>query len=315
MKINLDASGYSNPSKAVEFMTQTDTSNVRPLADVARREIRSRAETVDITAVVDIPTVTDLERSVLFGHSHEPSISQVRTSEANPARSERDDRNGDAPGSSIEHKRPAHRNSAKHRFDELKINFLARYTHEAVKSVLFVGTSRGDGASTAAFNFANSLAQDLDVRVLFINADLRAPAASETKPDSQRASGLTSLANSEMHVPSTALHGNVHVLPSGRNYADPAVLFQSKRFDAFMAQVTEQFDYVVIDGPPLDEAPESIALSTKVDGVILVINSQHTRRKIALRAKKRIEEVGGKLLGVVLNRRKYYVPDWLYRLI
>jgi Mrp family chromosome partitioning ATPase len=78
--------------------------------------------------------------------------------------------------------------------------------------------------------------------------------------------------------------------------------------------MSKQYDYVVLDGPPIDEAPESIALSSKVDGVILVIDASRTRGKIALRAKKRIEESGGRLLGAVLNRRRYYVPDWLYRM-
>jgi capsular exopolysaccharide synthesis family protein len=208
----------------------------------------------------------------------------------------------------IETDEPTTRGSVKYRFDELKVNFLARYASKAVKAVLFLGTTRGDGASTVAFNFAQSLARDLDTRVMFVSADLRAPSLDGI--------GLSNLPETdEVYIPPTALHGNVHVLPSGRNYADPAALFQSKRFNAFMSRVSEQFDYVVLDGPPLDEAPEAIALSTRVDGVILTIDSQRTRRRTAVRAKARIEQVGGNLLGVVLNRRKYYVPDWLYRLL
>jgi Mrp family chromosome partitioning ATPase len=205
--------------------------------------------------------------------------------------------------------------SAKHRFDEMKINFIARYAREGVKSVLVVGTARGDGASTAAFNFAASLARDTDTQVVLINADLRATSSSMPPPNPPGTPGLVSLAHCEMHPPVPAGRGNLHILPSGRGYADPALLFQSRRFDSFMVHLAQQFDYIVIDGPPLDEAPESIALSAKVDGVILVIDAQHTRRKIALRAKKRIEEVGGRLIGLVLNRRKYYVPRWLYKVI
>jgi Mrp family chromosome partitioning ATPase len=93
------------------------------------------------------------------------------------------------------------------------------------------------------------------------------------------------------------------------------VLFQSKRFRAFMAQCRRQYDYIVVDGPPLDEAPESIALAANVDGVVLVLDARNTRRRIALRAKERIEQVGGKVLGVALNRRRFYIPGWLYRLL
>jgi Mrp family chromosome partitioning ATPase len=192
--------------------------------------------------------------------------------------------------------------AAKERFDELKINFLARHK-DTVKSVLFLGMSRGAGASTAASNFARSLARDREMRVLLINADLRA---------SELAGADTSITQNSS-APSEV--GKVHVLPGMRVLADPAVLFQSKRFTAFMAQCAQQYDYVVIDGPPLDEAPESIALCTSVDGVVLVLDAQRTRRKGALRAKQRIEEVGGRILGVALNRRKFFIPQWLYRLI
>jgi len=172
-----------------------------------------------------------------------------------------------------------------------------------VKSVLFLGMSRGAGASTAASNFARSLARDREMRVLLINADLRA---------SELAGADTSITQNSS-APSEV--GKVHVLPGMRVLADPSVLFQSKRFTAFMAQCAQQYDYVVIDGPPLDEAPESIALCTSVDGVVLVLDAQRTRRKGALRAKQRIEEVGGRILGVALNRRKFFIPQWLYRLI
>jgi len=214
-------------------------------------------------------------------------------------------------------KHPAPPDAVKQRFDELKINFLARYAKADVKSVLFVGTARGDGASTAAFNFATSLAKDNELRVLFINADLRGPPPA-FKPlsageDESSGSEVLSITHWEPPNPLHEHGDNLQILPGGRGLVDPAVLFQSKRFDQFMLQMSERFDYIVIDGPPLSDAPESIALSTKVDGIILVMDAQRTRRKIALRAKRRIEEVGGKVLGIVLNRRTYYVPGWLYR--
>jgi Mrp family chromosome partitioning ATPase len=51
----------------------------------------------------------------------------------------------------------------------------------------------------------------------------------------------------------------------------------------------------------------------KVDGVVMVIESGKTRKQVALRAKKDIVEAGGKVLGVVLNKRRYHIPKWIYR--
>lgn len=205
---------------------------------------------------------------------------------------------------------------AKRHIDELKVNFLARYAGQAVKTILVVGTARGDGASTVAQNFAASLAQDTDRQVLFVNADTHpAGKISKRKTPDPMAGGLAVLAQPGSSQPMPVQLGSLHVMPSGLGLSDPATFFQSKRFNAFIAEMTPRFDYIVIDGPPLDDAPESLALSASVDGVILVLDAQRTRRKTALRAKKRIEDLGGKVVGVVLNRREYFVPKWLYRRI
>jgi Mrp family chromosome partitioning ATPase len=50
-----------------------------------------------------------------------------------------------------------------------------------------------------------------------------------------------------------------------------------------------------------------------VDGVLLVLEAGKTRRHVAIRAKKELEEAGGKLLGVVLNKRRYHIPERVYK--
>ena len=54
-------------------------------------------------------------------------------------------------------------------------------------------------------------------------------------------------------------------------------------------------------------------MSKKVDGVILVVESGRTRRPTAIKAKKELEQAGAKIIGVILNRRKYYIPEWIYK--
>ena len=89
-------------------------------------------------------------------------------------------------------------------------------------------------------------------------------------------------------------------------------LFESGRFDRFLKKVRESFDYIILDAPPVPRFPECRVLCTKADGVILVLEAGNVRRHVALRAKRTLEEAGARLLGVVLNRRKYYIPEWIY---
>jgi Mrp family chromosome partitioning ATPase len=103
------------------------------------------------------------------------------------------------------------------------------------------------------------------------------------------------------------------VLATGGNYVGPVGLFESKRFDTFLENVREEFDYVILDSAPLPSFAEARVLCEKVDGVVLVVESGKIRRQVALRAKKELEDAGAQILGVVLNKRKYHIPEWLYK--
>jgi Mrp family chromosome partitioning ATPase len=82
---------------------------------------------------------------------------------------------------------------------------------------------------------------------------------------------------------------------------------------AFFASVSAQFDWVVVDGAPVLESPESVDLAPLVDGVVLVIRSGHTKRPVVIRAVDLLRKSGARVLGSVLNRRRLEIPDFIYR--
>jgi protein-tyrosine kinase len=73
------------------------------------------------------------------------------------------------------------------------------------------------------------------------------------------------------------------------------------------------FDNVLIDCRSLRVSSEAAVLSSSVDGVAIVVEAGHTRREEILNAQRTIENAGGKFLGFVLNKRRYPVPEWLYK--
>lgn len=186
--------------------------------------------------------------------------------------------------------------------------------------MLFMGATPGTGTSTTASSFAATLARDPQSKVLLINGNLRPGKKDQNKRLTDGSSdpnvALAGLLTAESSDMSSALGtGNLCVLPHRTKCALPLSLFQSEAFDRFLQTVRERFDHVVIDAPPLQGFPESIVLSRKADGVILVIDAGRTKRRAGLWAKQQIDDAGGKILGVVLNKRKFYIPNWLYRYI
>ena len=74
-----------------------------------------------------------------------------------------------------------------------------------------------------------------------------------------------------------------------------------------------EFDLILIDSPSGDVSTDAFSISPKVDGVILIVEAKNTRWQIAYDVKERIIKHGGNVLGVILNKRKYYIPEFIYK--
>jgi len=200
-------------------------------------------------------------------------------------------------------------------YDDLKTNLLSRYPNGSIKKILFNGFFHGGGCTTTAVNFAIALARDLELRVLLVDVNLRTPKLHEVfKIDHTH--GLSDLpTNSDTMTSLIKKIGqeNLSVLTCGGNYSVPVGLFESAQFDQLLKTASEDFDYIILDAPPVPRFSECRVLCAKVDGVVLVLEAGKIRKQVALNAKRTLEEAGAKVLGVVLNRRKHYIPEWVYR--
>jgi Mrp family chromosome partitioning ATPase len=80
-----------------------------------------------------------------------------------------------------------------------------------------------------------------------------------------------------------------------------------------MQKLRSTFSHTLLDCPPISDSSEAPFLASQVDGVVLVVEADQTRRDQILRARHVIEMGGGKLVGMVLNKRRHLVPEWLYK--
>jgi capsular exopolysaccharide synthesis family protein len=203
------------------------------------------------------------------------------------------------------------------RLGSLKTKILTRYTGKAIrmKTILVTGTGHGGGTSTTAVNLATSLADDFRNSVLIVDANLRTPTLHRFfKTDSFKGmSELLGVRGEKSFQFKKIGDNNLYLFPCGIRRSKGESYFESRRFDSFLQYVRNSFDYVIFDSAPIHGFPDTQTLCSRVDGVILVITYDKTRRQVALRAKKDLEDAGANILGVVINRRKYYIPDWIYR--
>jgi capsular exopolysaccharide synthesis family protein len=176
-------------------------------------------------------------------------------------------------------------------------------THgEGHKVLQVTSPNPDDGKSTLAANLAVSIAQS-GKRTLLIDADLR-------KPEMHRAfglpgdSGLVSLIAGEADpaevIRPSAVPG-LSVLPCGPVPPNPAELLTAPRFAELLALLREQYDFVLIDTPPLLAVTDPSVVAPRVDGVLLTIRLTKNGRPAAERAKEVLAALGATVLGVVIN--------------
>jgi protein-tyrosine kinase len=205
-------------------------------------------------------------------------------------------------------------NGDKEFYENLKINLLTSHPGKRIQTILFSSTCHGDGASTTAINFATALSKNHSLKVLLIDVNLRTPGLHEVYQVDRR-NGLSEMITNN-HEQNSCIRkvgpGDLYIITTGGNHSNPLSLFDSKKFEAFLKEAREEYDYILLDAPPIPAFLEARLICSKVDGVILVLGSGKTRRHVALRAKKEVEDAGGTILGVVLNRRKFHIPKWLY---
>jgi len=188
------------------------------------------------------------------------------------------------------------------------------------RTVVVTSALPAEGKSTTAGNLAEVFAQS-GLSVTLIDADMRRPSLHKIFDIDGRRDGLTSmLVGNQMNgsAPAATSQPNLRMVPSGPIPPNPADLLGSHRMQSLIRHFREQSDLVVIDTPPALAVADAAILSTMVDGVILVVDPNKTKRRDLRHAREAIEAVGGKILGLVVNRLNprggmyYYYGNYNY---
>ena len=182
----------------------------------------------------------------------------------------------------------------------------------APKALLITSTMASEGKSSSALALAQNYARRGE-RVLLIDADLRRPVF---KAQSNR-HGLTKLLTNDdsirLHVVDTQ-YDRLYLLPCGPTPPNPADLLSTPRFEAILREATQQFDRLIIDGPPVLGLADATLLATVVGTVAMVVESGKTRTRAARDALERLRLGGAHIVGAILTKSTEEANEYGYRL-
>ena len=188
-------------------------------------------------------------------------------------------------------------------FKMVRTNVLFSSAENGLRSLVVTSAGPGEGKSLISANIAIALAQ-AGQRVLLVDADMRRPRVHEIF-DSAQEPGLSNLltgnAKASEAIRKSPVNG-LSLLASGLIPPNPAELLGSRRFTDFLASLEDQFDWAVIDTPPVLVVADSLIAAREATGVVFVVGAEKTSRHAARTAIEQLDAANAHLVGSVLNR-------------
>jgi len=185
-----------------------------------------------------------------------------------------------------------------------------------VPRVLAITSSHDrEGVSTVAANLAATLARPGDGQVLLIDADIRHPSVHQIF-EARLSPGLTDiLANGKSGeaIFASSPVQNLRILSAGTADGNLSEMFDSEGFINLLNSIKKDYRFVVVDLPAVNEASWAVRLARLCDGVGLVVEAERSRWEVVQRTKELLVKSNANVLGVVINKRRFYIPKWLYR--
>ncbi len=193
----------------------------------------------------------------------------------------------------------------------LRTNILFSNVDRPPKTIVVTSFGNGEGKTTTVVNLAVTFLQQ-GSRVLLIDGDLRKPKIHSffrLKNEDGLTNLLYSHENYRKYVKQDPVR-NLDVIVCGYIPQNPSELLMSASMKRFLAQVSEDYDAVFIDSPPIGMVTDAAVLSSMADGTILVAASGHVSAAALLSAKDALDRVNANILGVVLTKIKKSAGDY-----
>lgn len=186
-------------------------------------------------------------------------------------------------------------------YRSLRTNIQYSSIDKQVKTLVVTSSNAGEGKSTVAGNLAYTFFQG-GKRVLIIDCDLRKPSL-HRKFNVSNEVGLTDVlvGTSELNKVMRKIDDNLYLLTTGTLPPNPAEIIGSNTMENFLEECKINFDYIILDTPPILPVTDSKLLAIKADATVLVVRSEISKLKHVSQAFKELGKVNANVIGTILN--------------
>ncbi|MBQ2876619.1 MAG: CpsD/CapB family tyrosine-protein kinase [Clostridia bacterium] len=201
-------------------------------------------------------------------------------------------------------------------YSSLYTNIVYIGVDDKCKKLVVTSALPSEGKSTVSANLALTIAQNSeDKKVLLIDSDMRAPKISELFGIDEEKNGLSEfLAGVDEEPNFTVLEDkNLTILTSGAKSLKPTQLLSSSMMEKLFAECESEFDYIIIDTPPVNLVTDALMYNNYVNGYIISTFADHSDTKSLAECINRLNQVGAEIVGTVFSGAKLKSSSGKYK--
>lgn len=178
------------------------------------------------------------------------------------------------------------------------------FAGDDIHTIALTSSVPNEGKSAVSFNLARAFAED-GKKVLYVDADIRKSVTIARYGVDIETKGLTHYLSGQKQLEDVIYDTsikNLNIIFTGQVAPNPAELLGNNRFKKLLSTKREEYDYIIIDCPPLGSVIDAAIIAKECDGAIIVIETDNVSYKLVQRVKKQLDQSGCRILGAVLNK-------------
>ena len=196
----------------------------------------------------------------------------------------------------------------------IKGSLLSVAKNKEIKTILVTSSKPAEGKTVTAINMACGLSETKS-KVMLIDGNLHKPCIHKIFNVSDTP-GLSDIFTSNQEFNYDVLreteYKGLSVMPCGTRIDNTFDIFKIDEFKEKLDSMKKGFDYVILDGHSILSSSDVPLVAKHFDGIIMVVECEKTKWEVVQQAKEKLNHVGGNILGVVLNKRRYHIPKMFY---
>jgi Mrp family chromosome partitioning ATPase len=206
-------------------------------------------------------------------------------------------------------------------FYRLDRTLFPRDSSSRSRAIQFTASHFSEGVTSTTLAFATFLAKVHSPNsIIVVEANIRRPSLQEIlkiETDKSFAGILQNSEPLEEAIQRTNDHG-FSVLPAVSGFGSERGLEREERLEnleGVLASLKRMYRYILLDSPPVIPFIDSTIITSMSDGVVFVVESNQTRSQVVRHAIEKLKSGGGEILGIILNKREFHIPRWIYRFL